>query len=541
MEENKSFGQVMNQIGDFVKAMTTRQKAMLLAGAVVVAATLFVFVRLMNKTEYKPLYSGMSAADAQSLASRLAAKNIAYQISPDGTAVSVAADKLDVARLEVASEGAPRSGRLGFEIFDKPNWGATDFTEKVNYQRALEAELEKTIQTLSEVAAVRVHLVIPDESLFVEDRGKAKAAVMVKLRGGRFSDETHRAIAELVASAVDKLRPEDVTVVDADTNLPFRPDQDAPDGGRANGLEQQLSAKLVQTLEPVVGHQRARASVRVEYDLSSSEESQESYDPNTAVALTMQKTQERSGGTAPAGVPGTASNVPGSQASQSAASTRDDSTQSSSSENSTYAVNKIIRHTITPAGRVRRLAAAVVVDDATDVKEQGGKRTEVRRRRTPEEMKQLEDLAKAAIGIDPTRGDVISVQNLSFQAVPYETPVPPSRWQRMRVELNDWSALLRIVGILILFLAVYVLFLRPIKKNAVDAFQQLARGRATEKLKGHGGSRPQLEADELELGTATPEVKRAAALKQHLLEKVKAEPVSASRLVQSWIREGGAE
>ena len=165
--------------------------------------------------------TGMEPADAQALAGRLAAKNISYQITPDGKTVSVPGDKLDSSRLEVASEGMPHSGRLGFELFDKLNWGQTEFDEKVNYQRALEGELERTIQTLRDVESVRVHLVMPTESVFLDREREAKASVILRLRSGQLSEETQRSIASLVSGAVDKLSPQNVTITDADTNQPF--------------------------------------------------------------------------------------------------------------------------------------------------------------------------------------------------------------------------------------------------------------------------------------------------------------------------------
>jgi flagellar M-ring protein FliF len=530
----------MSQLSEFLNGMTTRQKFTLGIGAVVVASTLFVFVRMIRKPEYKTLYSGMNASDSQALGSKLAAKKIDYQVSPDGSSVSVPSDSLDSARLELASDGVPKSGRLGFEIFDQTNWGGTDFTEKVNYQRAMEGELERTIQSLSDVEAVRVHLVLPGEALFVEDKREPKASVIVKLRGQRYTEETHQAISRLVAAAVDKLRPENVTVVDADTNRPFNQATGA-DGSTAS-LEQRLSEKLVRTLEPVVGAQRVRASVRVEYDPTSAEENQETYDPNSTVTLSMQKTEERAGGgTSVSGVPGTAANVPGSQAAQSVTSSTDDSLRSSRSENGTYAVNRVVRHTIVPAGRVRRVAAALLVDDAMEWKDQNGQRTQSRRKRSPEEMKQFEELAKAAIGIDATRGDVLAVENLSFEMLPVETPASAGKAERIRTFTNEWSGVLRNVGVGLLFVAVYFLFLRPIKKQAVDAFKQIGHtskgkivaGAAAGDLVGPAQIHPSaLFTDQ------TPESSRSAALKRHLLDKVKSEPASASRLVQSWVREG---
>jgi flagellar M-ring protein FliF len=549
VDQDKSFNQVIAQLGEFANGLTLKQRATLIGGALLVAATLFVFVQLIHKPDFKPLYSGMKADEAQTVASRLGAKSIKYELSPDGTSISVAAEQLDAARLEAVSDGVPHSGRMGFEIFDKPNWGGSDFSEKVNYQRALEGELERTIQTLGEVEAARVHLVVPGDSIFLQDQREAKAAVMVKLKGGRYSEETSRAIQRLVASSVDRLRPENVTVVDAETNRPLDGGAGSGSGGRGSELEQQLADKLIKTLEPVVGPQRARASVRVEYDLTSGEEEQETYDPEKTVALTVQKTEERSGNTASAGIPGTASNVPGSQTTQVPARNDDGSQSSSRSESGTYAVNKLVRHTVMPAGRMKRIAAALLVDDAIDVSEQGGHKTELRRKRTPEEIKQIEELASAAIGIDAARGDVLSVQNLSFQHSSEEAPQPPSKVEKTRKIVSDYAGVLRYVAIVLLFLVVYAILLRPVKNQALATLRQIGRAPSVSKGKLAAGSKSelqgasalQLDADEIDLGQATPESKRNAALKRHLLEKVKSEPAAASRLVQSWIRQGGAE
>ena len=221
MDGPKSFGQALHQAGELLRGLTPSQRAWLAGGAVVLGITLWLFAGLIDKPKYATLYSGLKPADAQALGGRLAAKNISYEISPDGTSLSVPADQLDASRLETASQGLPRNARLGFELFDTPNWAGSDFTEKVNYQRALEGELERTLQTLSEVEAVRVHLVLPSESLYSEQASEAKAAVILKTRGGRLSEQAQLAIPQLVASAVERLRPENVTVVDADSNTPL--------------------------------------------------------------------------------------------------------------------------------------------------------------------------------------------------------------------------------------------------------------------------------------------------------------------------------
>ena len=289
MEAPKSLGQAVNQSSALWRGLTLGQRALLVGGTALVAVTLWLFVGLIGKPKYATLYSGLKPAEAQTMGSRLAAKNIPYELSTDGASLLVPADQLDASRLETASQGLPRNARLGFELFDTPNWAGSDFTEKVNYQRALEGELERTLQTLSEVEAVRVHLVLPRESLFSEQEREAKAAVILKTHGGALSERAQLAIPQLVASAVDGLRPENVTVVDADSNTPLL---HAHGSGAAQGgydLDEELAKTLVRTLDPVVGAEHVRASVHVEYDLSSSENTEEVYDPKTTATLTQQK------------------------------------------------------------------------------------------------------------------------------------------------------------------------------------------------------------------------------------------------------------
>src|SRR5215813_9725143 len=209
----------LQQVMAFLKALSLRQKVMLGASVLLVGGTIWLFTYWMG-SDYKTLYSGMAPADAQSVGQKLAAQNINYQISTDGTSVLVKADELDKARLQVASQGPISSGRMGFELFDKPNWSRSDFSEKVNYQRALEAELERTIGTMSGVEAVRVHLVLPRESLFSEREHPAKAAVVLKLRGVRLSDQVAGSVSNLISSAWEDLSPQNVTVVTTEGQMP---------------------------------------------------------------------------------------------------------------------------------------------------------------------------------------------------------------------------------------------------------------------------------------------------------------------------------
>ncbi|MGA2356736.1 MAG: flagellar M-ring protein FliF C-terminal domain-containing protein, partial [Terriglobales bacterium] len=399
----------------------------------------------------------------------------------------------------------------------------------------------------------------PRESLFTEQEHESKAAVIIKTRGGTLSREAQQAIPQLVASAVDGLRPENVTVVDADTAMSFLARR-GPSGRASFDSDEELAAAAVHAIEPFVGAEHVRASVHVDYDLSSSEDTSEIYDPKATAATAQQHTEELAGGANPAGVPGVASNVPGSNAaitpatppvapapgspaaapgtsitpgiiSPSVFSALDN--QSSKSDSSTFAVSKNVRHTLNPAGRVRRITASVLIDDATDTKQENGKSSTTRRKRTPEEMTAIEKLARAAIGVDDQRGDLLAVENLSFQTMAVETPPPPGKFEKWRLLLLPWLGVLRYVGITLLFLAVYALVLRPVKNQAIAAFKQIPLHLSQPLVAGvHENG-----TGSGELPTVGEEAKRAGLLKKELSDKIKAEPAAASRLVQTWIRD----
>lgn len=557
----------LEQIRALVRGLTVNQRILLAGGVVLVGLIVWLFVRLFAAADFKNLYTGLDPTDAQKIIQRLSLENVAYQLSSDGTSIDVPADQLDRVRVEMASQNLPHTGRMGFELFDKPNWSSSDFSERVNYQRALEAELERTIETMDTVESARVHLVLPRESLFTDEERPAKAAVVVKLRTRRLEDETVNSIANLVASAWENLSPDDVTIVSADGRLPLS-------GGKTNSgsarrglsdLETTIAERIVDTLAPVVGAEHVKSSVTIEYNPNSGDTTQELYDPNATAVLTSQLSEDQSTGSAPIGIPGTTSNVPSAppapaantppgaapaaNAQQNSAAVQHSApaTQGMRSESKTFAVSRTLHHTLEPAGQIKHVAAAVLIDDAVDVKDVGGKPQETRRKRTPEEMKQMEDLVRAAIGFSAQRGDELSVQNVSFQEPPVEVPAAPTRVERTLRFLLPWIGVLRYVGVGMLFLLIYMLVLRPVTKQALATLRALPeKGRLSAEL-AEGGTPPVKKAttvaemeNELqrELSETNSEVMRAVVLKRHLVDKVKKEPENATRLIQGWVRQG---
>lgn len=519
-------GRAMDHVKQFWVGLRPQQRIYLGVGLAATLAVAVFFVKLIATPTYKPLMTGMEPADAQAIATQLAAKKIPYLVSPDGTSISVPADQVDAARLEVASHDSPHSGRIGFEIFDKVSWGQTEFDEKVNYQRAMEGELERTIQTMSSVKSARVHLVMATDSVFLDRERGAKASVTLRLRRGSLSREEISSIQRLVAGAVDELKPEDVVIIDADSN------QSLGHGGNSSdpndGIEQELTRRLMSTLGPVVGADRIHASVNVEYETGSSEESEEKYDPAVSATLTMQHSEEsNSSSGAPAGVPGTSSNVPAAKAGTPAATVTRGQVQSSKTDNNTYGVNRTTRHTIEPAGSIRRITAAVLLDDAVERKQQNGKWVQIDHKRSPEELQRISEIAQAAIGFNSARGDVISVQNLTFDRAPADDLPPTTLVDKVQKSLDDYSSVIRYAALLVLFLLVYLLMIKPIQKRA------LATPLPQPPTMAPVRTDPEFGAHEAAASLA----QRNVFLKKQLVEFVKAEPASSSTAVRAWLQE----
>jgi len=538
------FANVAEQSKKFWASRTVSQKALLAGSAVVTALLLAGFVHLLATPNYKPLYKDLDPSDAQALAAQLDSQKIPHQISPDGKTVSVPEDKLDSARMQTASQGQPHSGRMGFELFDKMSWGQTEFDEKVAYQRALEGELERTIQTLSGVEKARVHIVLPTDSVFLDRQRSAKAAVILKLRRNGLSKDAVTAIAHLVSGAVDELQPEDVSIIDADSERSLGLGHEGP--GNDEDEEARLSERLINTLEPVVGANAIRASVNVDHDRGSTDESDEKYDPNVSALLSMQRTEDVSGGTAiPAGVPGTTTNLPtpkpakpasasGTQNSSAAAqpaSTTQSGMQSSKTESAQYGVNRSVVHTVTPAGRVQRITVALLVDDAVIKTVNKGKVTVTRQKRSQDELNKIQELAEAAIGFDAKRGDTISVQNLSFDSDMGEADLPAVNWQsKVQKEVSDYSSVLRPISIIALFLLAYLFVIRPVQKYALSQ-NELNSGLQAALAAGQAQGLPP------ESPAALDPIRRAAQLKQQSSELARKSPLETARAMQAWMRE----
>ncbi|HEY1803278.1 MAG TPA: flagellar basal-body MS-ring/collar protein FliF [Terracidiphilus sp.] len=506
--------------------MAGAQRGWVAVSALMVVALIGGLTWYALSPDWRTLYVNLDPDDARQIGQTLAAAQISFEPSPDGAGILVPAAQLDKARLATAAKGGVKSGRLGFEIFDKPNWVGSEFDEQVNYQRALEGELEHTVGTLSDVQSARVHLVLPHDSLFQGEERPAKASVVLKLRRSSLADGEPEAIRNLVASAVDGLTPDHVVLVDASGHLPLGPK--TPEAMQLSA-EQALEDKLVSTLEPVTGTGNVRASVTLAYDDTSTDETAEIYDPDKTATLAMQRTDQTTGAQpVAAGVPGAASNAPNTQAlpvypRESAPP------QTAKSESSTYGVSKTVRHTVENPGRVRRLTAAIVVNDRL-ITPGTKNHAAVWQPRSADELRNLTALAQAAVGFDTTRGDVVTVQDLAFdgnQGQP-SAGVP----EQMLSSAENSPVLVKYIALLLGLFVVVAFAVRPAIRHAGTALATRGPSKTAARELA-ATTTPALSS--AEPAPVDPERLRNQEIYEQVTGHMKREPTQSSRLLQSWI------
>ena len=503
--------------------MQPRQRAWATAAAVLMAAIGAFLLWFALRTDWRILYADLDPDDARQIGQTLTQAQIPFDVAATGV-IRVPSQQLDKARLATAAKGGVRSGRLGFELFDKPNWVGSEFDEQVNYQRALEGELEHTVGSLADVESARVHLVMPHDSLFREQERPAKASVVLKLRHRSLAEGEPESIRTLVASAVDGLSPDRVVVVDAAGHLPL-----GPKSAEALRLtaEQALEEKLIATLEPVTGVGNVRASVTLDYDDASTEQTEETYDPDQSATLSMQRTEQAAGSQpVAAGIPGTASNAPNAQALP-VYPPQTSAPQTAKSESGTYGVSKTVRHVMQNPGRVRRLTAAIVVNDRMTQLATRGKGA-VWQPRSADELRNLNLLAQAAVGFDTQRGDMLTVQDLAFDD--NRSPVVMSPFSRVLKDAESSPDLIKYAALLAGVLVLVAFGVRPALKRA----RTLPLSKTVVKeLPGHAAAEHVLKTPEHPAPDAVKT--RGQEIFEQVAEHVKREPAQSSRLLQSWI------
>jgi len=398
--------QYLKSVAGIVGRMTPSQVMMLLG---VVAGTLvggILLVGWLSDVRYSRLYSGLDEAEAGEVIAYLNEAKTPYRLSDGGRAIEVPADEVYQVRLSLASEGLPRSANMGYSIFDQTNLGMTDFLQNLNFRRALEGELTKTIMKLNEIDAARVHIVMPEERLFKEDQKEATASVVVKLkRGGALAERQVAGITHLVASSVEGLEPDNITIVDYDGNLLSSGERRDPIAGLSASqldvvrqVETHLEDKAQSMLAEVLGPDRSVVRVTAELNFQQVERTSETFDPNTPSVRSEERT--------------TASSSATDKAMEESESQQEDNSETVVTN---YELNKTVEHLVNAVGSIERLSVAVLVDGKytpSGGEGQGGEM--IYEPRSAEELERLESIVRNAVGFNGERSDQIEMVNIAF-------------------------------------------------------------------------------------------------------------------------------
>jgi flagellar M-ring protein FliF len=528
--------------------------------------------------QYTLLVADMDAETASSVVDKLKAAKVPYELADGGRAVSVPEERADELRLQLTTDGLPSSGRIGFEIFDRPAFGTTEFLEQMNYRRALEGELGRTIATLAEVSSARVHIAMPKDSLFLDQQEPAKASVMLRLKSNRpLSPATARGIAGLISASVEGLRPESVIILDTSGRALSRPSESAEASAsglqleRQQQIEKDLTTKVVALLEPIAGEGRVRVNVAAFLRPDIVEETEERWDPAAVVRSRQTTTETTAVGQVRGGIAGARANQPpalstapasaanapvvpptatpvavtaggasgGSAAIDAEAATR--TLPGRTSETTNYEIGKVVRHTVSPQGQLERLSVAVILDDErVTTKAADGTAQTTAKAWDAAGIQRIQGLVAAAVGLDTERGDQLTVENIAFEAEPVEAePAAVGIGQQvMDLGREHWMSAARGAGILLI--ALFALFgvLRPLARSAAGLGSRPALPAA-----GIGAARlPTVQEMEGQIDAdidamASGEGRKLPVLTQRVAKLANEEPEQLARIVRGWIAE----
>jgi flagellar M-ring protein FliF len=545
-------------------------KGRLLALIAVVAVAAIGFGTLIfwnSRPDYQVLFSNLSSEDAGDIVSKLKEKKIPYELSYGGTAVQVPREQVYDLRLALATEGLPKGGGVGFEVFDRTNLGATDFVQKLNYQRALQGELIRTIKQFKEIDQARVHIVTPKDSLFVEEQRKPTASVFVKTRSGMtLGPPQVESIVHLVASAVEGLEPNSVTVVDQAGKMLSRKNDPSAAGQLTTTqldyqrtIEEGMKKKIQGMLEGVVGPDKAIARVAADIDFQQVQITEERFDPS-AVVRSEQKSVEKSSSStgvktgedregfvslrlpADSKNPGRPHTAAKTKSLSEGSSGGNLNTSERQSEIKNYEITKINKQIRGPAGLVKKISAAIIIDGTyKEVAGAKGAKTKQYVPRTPEEIKNFENMVKRAIGFDESRGDQVEVTSmpLAWSALE-EAPRTESGagWKETLVPFIK-----PLVSLVLALLFIFFIVKPLLKKNLLGG----VRAAGAYRLEGQP-ARPALEGSgapgespPLGLPGEAPALPgpHKIADRNQIVQAVGQDTNRAAEIVKSWLHEKG--
>ncbi len=534
----------MNQfkaLSNYLNRLSLQQKILLGATSIftiVIMSFLFIY---MNKPSYSSLYTNLAQEDASKVVEYLSAQKIAFEIEDGGTTIKVPKDKVYELRLSLAGRGIPSSGIIGYEIFDKTTMGMSEFMQKLNYKRALEGELARTISQQEGVEGVRVHIVFPQKSIFKDEEKLPTASVVLKLRNNySISNGSISAVVNLVSSSVEGLQPEKVTLLDTKGRLLSKEYSENPfavNSGKQyeikQSVENYLATKAQSLMDNVLGYGNSMIQVNTDLNFDQVEKTMELYDPESQVAVSEQTIKTES---------------IGSEGS-------DSSSQISQNNTTNYEISKTVQRVVENSGTIKKLSIAALINYSQKevIK---GEETEIQYEPRPEQqIRMLEEIIKNAVGFDLTRNDQFSIVNLSFETKPAEEVLMEGGPSIIN-QVEDWTNLILVlVGLAGAFFVIRLL-MKNIKKerealknletiywepsspqfNASSVLEPslLKKAKQSPKI-----TRPKREA--LPVGDIEDELSEEALKKLNQQEKivqyVSKNPTDAAKIINSWIHQ----
>lgn len=473
-------------------------------------ATVVTLVFIFSPT-YETLYVGLDAAEAGQVAEKLREYKVGYRLENGGTTIAVASSDIYEVRLKLASEGMPRSGSVGYEIFDKSNLGMTEFLQKVNYRRALEGEIARSISSIRGVQSARVHIVIPESRLFREAQKDATASVVLSLGGaGGISSDQVEGIIYLVSSSVEGLSPDKITILDSAGRLLSRKNSGSALGALSSSqlelrkqAESYLEDKALSMLDPVVGSGKAVVRISAKLNFEQVEQTIENFDPDNPTIRSEERITETSS---------EKNSNPNNQG----------KTITNSNENvvTNYEINRTVQHVVNSVGNIEKLWVSIVVDGVYEEIEGEGGLREQYAPRSREELDQIASIVKGAVGFDSQRNDVLEIASLPFARQEYD--YSNSFFSNERID--EW---LRIGGKLILFALAAFVFLKVRKRLA-----EFMKRQSVEAKRRAAQRETQRKREEL-----MPKIQGEPQLADHLKEIAKQKPDEIARVVKTMMAE----
>ena len=526
----------MNDIFGVFNKLAPQQKMMISGIAIVTVILLGVLVSFLNEPNYSTVYTNLGQEDAARVLEHLNSKKTPYKIEDGGSTIKVSAEVVLETRLELASKGIPNSGIIGYEIFDKSTMGMSDFMQKLSYKRALEGELSRTIIQQNGVEAARVHIVTPEKSIFKNEQNDATASIVLKLSMGTISKENVNAIVNLVASSVEGLSKNNITLLDTNGKLLSQQSDDNDFGISTSkqyeikqSIEKYLVKKAQAVLDNILGYGNAIVQVNAELNFDQVERTMEEFDPEGQVAVSEQSTKTENIG----------------------ATYADTSSLVTQNTIINYETSKTIRNVVEGTGNIKRLTVAAVINDEVKQVKNGEVVETVHEPRSDEQIQKLEQIVRNAVGINEIRGDEFSIVNIYFDNGAIDTSFDETE-TTSQTPFGDMDKLINLILIVSAIIASLILLLKLMKRlktekimiGSVDQSNLAMAGSSmTPSLSGFANTPlPSAEKRKLfPLGDLEDEISDEALMKKNQNEKisnyVQKNPLDAAKLINSWLKE----